>query len=273
MNKEQEQQQFMNNLEKDIKKIEYQINNKDKENKKRKFIKNLKIGTKICTATAPYILTAGLVTGLFSWCKMTPIIQDEKYINPYQKKELDNKGNVYYEEQMHDYGSDNELYYYSKWKKDEKDLYSRDIKIFKINDDAIDRVIKLLENDKLDKNLQLEDILGSPKEEKKERKNNLTKEEINEEPFIKSIIYDRNEDRLVYYKESEDTNFILTAICFLIIEAAEFIPLKVRRKLGFDMFDDIEKIKDNYQPLSNKEIKQLRKKLEIKKENYKILKG
>ena len=39
------------------------------------------------------------------------------------------------------------------------------------------------------------------------------------------------------------------------------------------MFDDIEKIKDNYQPLSNKEIKQLRKKLEIKKENYKILKG
>lgn len=273
MDKEQEQKKFMNNLENEINELEYQINNKDKVNKKRNFIKNLKISKKIFTATAPYILTAGLTIGLASLCHSTPFIQDGKYINPYQKKEMDNKGNIYYEEQEYDYKSDNELYYYSKWRKDDKDFYSRDIKIFKIDDESIDKITKLLESDNLDENLKLEDILGLPKEEKKERKNNLTKEEINEEPFIKSIIYDRNEDRLIYYKETVKTNVFSTIFVLFCAIEYQIVPFKIRRKLGLNMYDDIEKIKDDYKPLNNKKIKQLRKTLEIKKENYKILKG
>ena len=256
----------------DIKEIEYQINNKDKINKKRKIIKNLKIGSKICTATAPYVLTTGIITGIFSWgySSYSTLFQDEEYIHPTQKTEFDSKENITYEDPTY-INQPIHVYCYSKWQKDEKDLYSRNVKIFTLNNNSIDRIIQLLENDVINQNLKLEDvedILGSPISEKTEKKNNLTEEEINEQPFIKSIIYDYNKDELIYYKKTIETiekDIVPILLYITLVTFGISVTAHIRGDiLRYNIHDDIEKIKDDYKPLNEEEIKQLRKKPETK---------
>ena len=80
---------------------------------------------------APYILTAAITFGGFAIAGKTPFIKDDIKKKKETKKELDNFGNIKYEQSYDGFHeSNNTISYVSNWTKQENGSYSREIKTY-----------------------------------------------------------------------------------------------------------------------------------------------
>lgn len=209
-----EQKKMLLQMEKEIKKLEFEIKHSSFVNAKIGAIRNLKMSARALQRVAPYVLTASMVAGFSTFFNHTPFYGGDEW-NVYSKvmTEFDNTGNIRKEQQYDDFkddmnntldNSDSILYYYSKWQKDENGSYSRTVQTYSIKEKTYEDIIKLFKQ----KNLKLEDVLGEPDSNIKETKNNLANEELEEESFIKAVIYNKDENDYIIHKETVGENVL-----------------------------------------------------------------
>lgn len=266
-----EQKKFMLQLKKDIVDLEKKIKHSRIENLKIDTIKNLKISARVLQLIAPYVVTAGLVAGGFTLLGDIPFYADEWKIYSNVMTEFDNAGNITTRQQYNDFKDDNGntldssnnlLYYYSQWQLDENGLYSRIVQTYSIEKQTYENLIELFNKE----DLKLEDVLGKPNTNIRETRNNLTDEEIQEESFIKAVIYNEETGDYIVHKETVGENVSLSILYILATSLLELVPLSFRHNISsFDFKTCVRRIKKRYPHIDADE---LAKKLELKKANY-----
>lgn len=254
-------------MKKEIDELEEKIKYSKIDNTKIYMLKGLKIMLRTGQLIAPFVVTAGMIIGVFSVLGLTPFYRDEKKRNLQMKKELDSFGNIRYEQQYEEYeDSKNVISHYSKWNFVEDNLYSRDIEIYSMNDITEEQILKLINENNI---CSLQEVLGEPISKKTETKNNLSEEELQGGSFLQAMIYSKIDDDFIMVKESLADNIGLTLIWVLATLSAELLPLLWRTDVSnFDYGYCIEEIKEKHPTI---DVNFLTKKLEIKRSNYDIL--
>ncbi len=259
----QKKKKMLIEMQKEIKKLEKEINHPTISNAKIYSLRGLKIMLRTGQLIAPFAVTAGITVGIFSVAGRTPFYRDKYKQKLEMMKEIDSLGNIRYEEQYEEYeNSTNVIFYYNKWNFIEDNLYSRNIEVYKIDDLTEEKILKLLNNDIV----SLREILGEPISKKKETKNNLSEEELHSDSFLKAMIYSKFDDDFIMVKESLKDNIATTLLWVLLTILAESLPLSWRcYESDFNYGYCIDRIKRNHPTI---DIEDLTKKLEIKRNNY-----
>lgn len=259
-----EQKKLLIQMKQEIESLESEIKHSSLVNAKIGAIRNLKISARALQLAAPYVLTAGIVAGGFTLLGDIPFYGgDEWKVYSNVMTEFDDAGNIRFEQQYDSFeNSDNILYYYSKWQQGNDGFYSRTVQTYSIKKKTYEDIIELFGQE----NLNLEDVLGEPSSNIKETRNNLTDEELQEESFVKAVIYNKDENDYIMHKETVGENILLSVLYVLITGLCELAPLYWRSEHSyFDFADCVEEIKRKHQSL---DIDTLTKKLELKKDNY-----
>lgn len=260
-----ENQKLLHELKKEIEKLEKDIKNIRLINLKIEAIKNLKITLRFIQRIAPYIITASLTAGGFKLLGAgLPFYRDNFRNYLRTMTEVDNLGNVRYEQQYNDFETaDNTLYYCSKWHDNEDGFYSRNIEMYKIKELTEEDLINILTKE----NLELSDILGEPISKKIETKNNILEEELEEKDYLQAVIYSKSDNDYIVCKETIKDNILMTLLYISATALFECFPFAIRdgglSKFNYKMF--VEDIKDNYPSV---DVQELTKILEIKRSNY-----
>lgn len=257
------QKKILLKMKKEIEILEFEIRHSKLINAKITAIRNLKISLRALQKVAPYALTAGITAGIFTYFGDIPFYpNDEQKVYLNVMTEFDNYGHIRTEQQYASFASDNMLYYCSKWEKMNDEFYSRNVQTYSIQNKTYEDIIKLFEQE----NINLDDILGEVISNIKETKNNLTIEELQEESFVKAVIYNEDKNNYIMQKQTVSENIVMSAAYVILTGLSELIPLFVRTELSnFNFFSCVEEIKRKSQLL---DIDYLTKKLELKRDNY-----
>lgn len=258
-----ENKKMLLQMQKEINKLEHDIKYSKIGNAKIYALRGLKVVLRTGQLIAPFAVTAGITIGGFAALGGTPFYRDEHKQKLEMMKEIDNLGNIRYEQQYEEYGNSNSVIsYYSKWNFVEDNLYSRDIETYALGDISEEKILKLINEDVE----SLRDVLGEPISKKKETKNNLTEEEIQSNPLLQAMIYSKFDNDFIMVKESSSDNIALTLLWVLVTVLAELIPVFWRCDgSDFDYGYCIREIKRKHPTV---DIEALTKKLEIKRDNY-----
>lgn len=255
---------MMNNIKKEIDKLESQIQNPKKENRKRNTIKSLKISLKIAQFTAPYILCTALTFAGAHALGVTPFYRNDTKTYLETKKEFDNLGNIRLEQQYKEYeNKKNTLSYYGKWEKYDDEFYCRNVEVYSLKDISKDEINKLMKDSNIN---SLEELLGKPIYTKNEQKNNLTDEELNSNGYLVAKIYDKDKNNYIIEKESIEDNIGFSCL-YLVAVLVEgiFVYFAQKYPTSSNINHKIKIIKEQYEPI---DITETKMKLKIKKENY-----
>ena len=258
-----ENKKMLLEMQKEIIELENKIKYSKIGNAKIYALRGLKIVLRTGQLIAPFVVTAGIVTGVFSVFGGTPFYRDKHKQKLEMMKEIDSLGNISYEQQYAKYSSAKRvIHYYSKWNFVEDNLYSRDIETYAIGDITEEQILKLI-NDDIE---SLRIVLGDPISKKKETKNNLSEEELQSAPLLEAVIHSKFDDDFIMVKESIDDNIGITLLWVLIVVLAEIVPILWRIDCSeFDYSSCIRRIKQNHPTI---DVEELTKKIEIKRSNY-----
>lgn len=264
--KEQENP-IIKNLKIDINNIEESLKTVKPTNFKRHVIKDLKISAKLIRFLMPFALVTYGTFTIASKNNFTPVKLDDVKICQNIKTEFDNRNNETVQYQYEEFSEiDNKLFYTGKWNEVKENYYEREYRVYPISLDKVDLIKGLL---KTDEDLLLQ-YLGEPLTTVTTVRNNVPIEEQEEDTYINVITYGKDGNKCTMGKESKlnnaaNTLFYLAGnagLCLLVV--ATIKPFKM------DITEEIKKINHKYKPIDEK---LLRRKLEIKKENYERLTG
>ena len=257
---------LLNNLKEEINTLEFNIENINEHNKKIRKLRQKKISLCFLQKIAPYLATAGFTLACFSALSATPFYRDDVKRILKTRKELDSQGNTKYEEQYGNFETtEGKLTYVGKWNKEDDEFYTRKVVTYDvryIDDDVITKIVNNIEVAKL------EDIFGLPINEIKETKNNLTEEELNADEYIEAIWYLEDVNDYIIAKETVSNNFWLTLFWVIVTAFCETIPLSQASESSIKYENAINEIRKRYPYLEKEE---LLTKLDIKRNNYKVL--
>ena len=251
---------MMKRMKKELDELYFQVNHVDLVNRKIRFLRRLKLA--LCTGKliAPYALTVSLVFGLFSLAGYTPFLKDTNKKKLQIKTEMDSLGNVNITGQ---YGRFKDKFasitYYGKWVKESDNMFVRNVKIYKVGKDNEEDIVRALENPN---SLKLDDIFGKPETDAIEKRNNLSRDEVEKEPYLLAIVYSVDGNDVAYVEETNSDNATTTLLWFLITIIAQYIPLTFT---NFDYEKEKNDIKNTYHETTTKN---LEKRLKIKQANY-----
>ena len=196
-----EKKKMLLQMKKELETLEYELKHSKLVNLKISTVKNLKISLRFMQRIAPYVLTAVIMAG---GCKLVgggiPFYSGDTFkINSNTMKEFDSLGNIRYEQQYDDYdNSSNILYYYSQWQQGNDGFYSRNVETYKLDELTEEEILKLFAKE----DLNLSDVFGDPTSKKRETKNNVTEEEIQQKDYLQAIIYNEDENDYIIHKET-----------------------------------------------------------------------
>ena len=251
-------------LKKEVEDLERQIKYEKLVNLKNVLIRETLINGRRLQWIAPFILTAGIMTGCFKlFGAGFPFYRDDVKAYLHTMKEFDNAGNVRYEEQYGEFNSlTHQINHYTKWEDAGNGFYTRRVESYKLSDITDENVLSLFEKD----NLTIEDIFGNKVSSVKETKNNLTEEELMQGEYLEATIYNKDENDYIMVKEEIDDNVGFSVLFVLFTILAELGPAYYRyEKSSFDYDEVVYDIREKYKKVDIEKVKKL---LEIKKENY-----
>lgn len=267
MSRKTNNKKMLYQLEKEIKKLEYDVNHAKLKNIEIRALRNLKIALRTGQLIAPYAATWGIIFGIFSALGNVPFVRDDVKQN-LQTKKFDSLGNVRYEEQYAKFKDTKwTLFYTDKWQDVGEGLYAREVKKYEINskmtEDAITKVVN--DNDVS----SLDELLGKPRSSYVEKKNNLTISELEEDACMRAIIYSTDINDYIVVKESVNNN-IGGSFVYIFFDFISSLAIYGFRKTlsSFDYKDCIYNIKRSNPKV---DVETLKKKLELKKSNYERL--
>ena len=252
-------------MKKEIEDLQKEIKYINLKNLKIEITKNFKISLRSIQCIAPYVLTAGITAGAF---KMAgggfPFYYGDTFQkNSHKMKEIDNLGNIRTEQQYDAFeNSGNTLYYYSPWQLENDNLYKRNIEIYELKDITEEDILNILQKEEL----KLSDIFGDPISKKKETKNKISDEELAKNAYFQAVIYSEDENDYIICQETAEENIGTTILYIFMTFFLELIPLFIRSDISKFNFDEcVSEIKAKYQQIN---VEDLKRKLEIKMENY-----
>ena len=250
--------------------INHQIKKYNNTNRiKKLLLKKYKLNLSLIK-TIPYVITTGLIAGTFSLIGYTPFLVDRKkeYLNT--KKMIDSEGNIRIEE-FYDSKNDNlfnTIAYVSSWTK-KGDVYERHITTYDAHVYNEEELIRFINEE--EDNISINKLFKKVISKTKEQANELSDEELNKEGYLLAILYDEDYGEFRYIRETSTTNFVSSATIIAIIIAANFVVYNVfsGNDMGERYYQNrLEKLEDKY---PNIDIDELKRKLEIRKENYRRL--
>lgn len=271
MNKEKEmvikKKKFLLKLEKEIKNLEFQLEHLKLINFKINTLKGLMIGTRFLQLIMPYMITAGMMFGIFSLFNATPFVRDDVKKKLERMKQIDSLGNIRYLEQYDKFDDpEGTINYVGEWHEIEDGFFSREIKTYEINEISEETVEKIVSNLEI---IFLDDVFGEPILKQIEAKKNLSQEELQKKAYLEAILYFKSEEEFVIAREDVGDNAGFTLLFFLLTLLVEIAPWLYRTEhSSFDFNNCVLKIQNNYPAIDREE---LVRKLEIKKNNYKRL--
>ena len=254
-------------LEKDIDDLEKRINDIPKENFKKISIRNLKICGRFMQLIIPYILAAIIPFVGQSLLFDIPFYPEEVHEPKHYMMEVDNRGIESYQSQYEKFSDEKDrLYIYSNWIED-NGKFTRTIKSYSINLDDLDEIKDLINK----KEVEIEELLGSPISNTIEKKNIITEEEKEDSNYIKVIYYYKDKEDYIIVKQPIGENIVYSLLYVLELILCELGVYKFRDEISCFYFP---KYYENYMEKYKKtDTKILEKKLEIKKDSYKRLTG
>lgn len=255
---------FLNQLEMEIKTLEYQVKHPTITNLKIGMVRNLTLSSKLLREAIPFILTASIMIGVFKFTGLGfPFARDLIKYPSNIRKDLDSFGNVNIEQQYDSFGySVNVLKYYQGWERKDNGIYVRNVDVYELeffSDGEIERMINTSD-------IELNDILGEPTYSYLETSYDLSSEEFNKNPYMEATVYIEDTNDYIVKEEPVVVNATTTffyVIGTLMLEAAVFGVKLNRSALGIR--DYTYAVNDKYKPI---DVDILSKKLEIKKDNY-----
>lgn len=254
-------------MQKEIQQLELALNRAKLNNLSKRLLRQLNISFSTAQLAAPYILTAGIIAGAFSFLGNTPFYpKDKRKVYSSVMTEFDNLGNIRHEQQYgyFDYSLDT-VRSYSKWELQANGSYARTIKTYKITTQTYEDLLVLFAQD----DVSLEEIFGESETSIKETKPYLNETEMEEGAILQANLYRINEEDYIFRNETIGENILASLGYIVVTFCAERIPAYFRRKsFPFNYEGRIRAIKVTY-PLTD--LESLQKKLAIKKENYKRL--
>ena len=258
-----ERKKMLLDMKKEIDYLEYQKNNFKLIDKKNKNIRKFKSFLCASRLLSPYVIVAYLSFLVFSFNGCNPFLREFNKVKFEIKKEIDSLGNIKIENTNNVCGSNlGTITYYSKWKKCDDSFYSRQVKIYNVDDISENAICKIVSDG--DTSL-LDDFFCKPISVISEKRSNLTFSEINRDDYLQAVIYS-DDDNYVYIQESFGKNLRDLFFWLFITLGSELGIMWFRDNLSkFDYYKSLEKIKDTY---SDVDIEEVEKKLEIRKMNY-----
>lgn len=253
------------NIEKDINNLECKINNKDKINKKNFIIRSiLKLGLSIDYAL-PYILSVLII---FNTHSNKPFVIDEVKSKA-SIETIDTSRGEHIEIKSYTKKYDRELLEHStKWFVNEEGLYERHVTTYNLKNN-----INLY---------NLESIFSYTKEELDNiltsKKSTITKYRLDEEDSVYNddvivVInhYESNTD-YIYRSETDKENFYNTAVFIIMILLTGYNLSNLKYLITKDYIKDkINGYRIKYKKIDINELDNLRKILEIKKNNLNMI--
>lgn len=259
-----EKEKLLLHLQKEIQQLEFAIKHPKVANINNDLLRRLNIGLCTTRLIAPYVLTAGLVTGTFIFMGNIPFYpNDELRFYSYVMTEFDSLGNVRYEQQYapFDYSQDM-VYAYSKWELQSDGLYVRNVNAYEIQDQTYEDLVILFRQD----DISLEGFFGASASNRKELRPVLSEDELQKEAFLQAVIYRQDKSDYIARKETARENLLISIGYVIVTLMAESVPLHFRKKLSsFYYHANICKIKEKYPQVNEEELK---RKLKIKTDNY-----
>ena len=229
----------------EIEELKMEIEEGKRKNKKNRLVKNLRINAKTFQGVAPYVLTAGIIAGAFTFAGHTPIYFDGEKQALDVKSEFDSNGNIRYEQQYGNYENrENRLYLYSKWEKQEDGTYTREKKVYQISEKHIDKIMKMIKDNEAENeeafkisiasimektikmikenDVEIEDIFGKPISRTVETANNVSEKEVAEGSYLKAVVYNKDNNSYTIKKQSvyqntKDTVFYSVVTLFTVL--------------------------------------------------------
>ena len=249
-------------INEDMQTIQDRINATEKENRRKRRIRNIKLFGSTILGSIPYVLVVGVVFGLQTWWYDMPIIRQE--VMKYAKHEImmDSTGEVINDL---DYiqgveKTSSVAYLSSKWEKKIDGRYYRTIKEYKFDNHSLEELKSMVVNP----NLSIEDAFGKSVNKKVEVQKEIPEEELEKGEYLK-IMY-RYGDEEDFILEAQDfwPNFWLS-IPFVVVSAILCAMVHAFIEDEFntisDMWDDIRR---EYNPVAVNQIKKMFEEEKIK---------
>ena len=258
-----EKKKLINKMKREIVYLENKRNHINYTNYKIRLLRRIRMSLCASRVIAPYVLSLGLLFGGFSCFEITPFFKDSIKNNLHSKKIFDSLGNISIESQYDNYdNSISTITYYDRWVK-EDDLYTRNIKTYDVDNVDENTILNALNSPN---SFNLDAIFGDKETVVTEKKNNLSLEESNSNPYWQVILYTEDKNDYVYTIESNSIN-TSSSILFIIVSIVVEILILDRRskRSSFDYKNSIENIKKKYSEIK---INELDSKIKIKKANY-----
>lgn len=261
------QQSYLESLKLEIEDLKGKIK-KSKGN--NKVIKNLKIFRCMLKTVSPYLLTVGITSGvLFSLKNPFDLNEWKCYAHfalEYDQFSKLTRQEVYYDSSLQQ-DRNHFIKQYTKWEQQDDESYSRMVTTYEISyKKTLQELLELLSKDLVD----IRDFSIKETSKVQEIKYALTEEELNKEAFLQATYYCVDTNDFILVEETIGEHVMMVFIEVILILISQLLPLAYRLQFPYDSKTAIKKIKKEYDS-SCMNIKVLRKKLEIREENYQRL--
>ena len=255
------------NLEVDIDNLEDMLKKVKPINLKKHVVKDIKITGKLFKFILPFALMTSATFSVASDFNFTPVKLDDVKICQNIRTEFDNRNNETIQYQFKEFSEiDNRLYYTGNWNKVGENYYERDYRVYPISLDKVGLIKGLLETDE---DLLLQ-YLGEPLTNVTTVRNNVSDEELEQKPYIDVVTYGKDNTNCIIGKESKITNAANTLLYLIGNAGVCLLGVSKIKPFRMDIIDEVKRLNKKYKPIDEK---LLRRKLEIKKDNYERLTG
>ncbi len=263
--KNKKQKQILSKMKREIKQISFKINHKSVEKIKNEIKRRGKITFCKGRLVAPYFLALTISVGSFSIFGATPFILDKRKNYEKNMKEIDSYNNIKVISQYNNFEDNyNTITIYEKWQENDNNTYSRNIKIYKLEDFTEEKITELLKENVNN----IEEFFENPISEKTETRNNLDKNELDKEAYLSARIYTEDKNEFIYVNQPVSKNIGETIGWFFAFITLETFAFLYRGISSFNYKKNVKKINNKY---SKEAIEILEKKLKLIENNYQIL--
>lgn len=262
-NQRLEKKSILLKMEKEIKKLEFELNHSDIANTKIHLLRALKTSLRFGQLIAPYVATAGIAYGCFTALGMTPFFINDSKKKLETQKSVDSFGNIKYEQQYDEYkDTRGKIFNFGKWEKQPDGFYSRQIKTYLTGKIDEELIMKIINNNDIE---SLDDVFGNPISLKTEKRNNLTDEKLKNTQYLEAVIYSKSDNDFIVVKEAVSENILSTMSWALSSIMLNLLIFMYRLDHPFNFKNRIDEIKEKYPLMDITLVKQV---LEIKRSNY-----
>lgn len=252
-------------MKRDIKFFQFKMNHKLLEKMKNEINRRGRISFCKGRIIAPYLIALGISVGSFSIFGATPFILDKRKSYEKTMKEIDASMNTRIISQYDAFETnENVITYYQKWKKNSDNTYSRDIKIYKLDDISENKIFELLNSDVSD----IEELFGDPISTKLETRNILNSDELSKGGFLQARIYSEDEGNYIYVYQPITDNCKETVFWFFLFILFETFAFIYRGLSSFSYGNEVKRINRIY---SKEDLDMLEKRLINLKRTYQVL--